>query len=181
MVTVTSHQPWEPKQLNQSGIRRLKIVDADSLLILKFSQELVPQNDFVLYEFIFPADLSCVATIQRQEKDTGSVFWTMNISFSLPHMNDQLVLWVADHSNTLWLAIAEDYNGDCRVFGGLHEGLKFAFQTTTGGAPKGTNPMAFAFSGEQLLPYLPLASYEDTALFPNDAAFSYGFSTGFNA
>jgi hypothetical protein len=181
MTAVTSSQLWQPKRLNQSGIRRLKIVDASALLVLKLRGELVPQRDFILYEFIFPADLSCSASIQRQVKDTGAVFWIQTITFNLPHIADAMVQWAADHAQTRWLAIAEDYNGFTNLYGGCPEGLLCAFQATTGSGPRDVNPMSFTFSAEQLLPYLPLATYNDDDLFPSEASFSYGFSTGFNS
>lgn len=180
MTTVDSIQPWEQKLLNQSGIRRLKLVDARKLLALPFLG-LVPQEDLVFYEFIFPSDLSCTATIQRVEKDTGSVFWNSNIYFSLPHISDELVNWVVENDDVLWIAIAEDYNGLCRFFGGFKEGLQMSFQATTGGGPTAQNPMDFSFGAEQLLPYKSLPAYEDNILFQNTAGFSYGFSLGFNS
>jgi len=179
MATVTSSQPWEQKQLNQSGIRRLKIVDADMLLVL--NNWLIPQNDFIFYEFIFPSDLSCIASFGRQLKESGSPFWNQNISYALPHVSDMLVMWAAENAYKLWIVIAEDYNGITRAFGGSCEGLKMSFQATTGNGPRDTNPMSFAFSAEQLAPYIILPDYEDNILFPNGAGFSYGFSTGFNS
>ena len=180
MTNVDSIQPWQPKQLNQSGIRRLKIVDARLLLTLPFIG-LVPQGDLVFYEFIFPSDLSCTATFQRVEKETGSVFWTTSIGFNLPHISDEMVSWAAENANTLWIAIFEDYNGVTRFCGGFQEGMRMSFQATTGGSPSGQNPMVFAFSAEQMLPYKLLPAYDDNILFQNTAGFSYGFSTGFNS
>lgn len=180
MTNVDSIQPWEPKLLNQSGIRRLKIVDARLLLVLPF-MGLVPQGDLVFFEFTFPSDLSCTATIQRVEKETGSVFWVPTIGFSLPHISDDMVSWAIENANTLWIAISEDYNGICRFFGGFQEGLRLSFQATTGESPNSQNPMEFSLSAEQILPYKLLPAYEDEILFQNTAGFSYGFSTGFNS
>lgn len=179
MSTVTSTQPWSQKIPNQSGIRRLKVVDANYILLLRSG--LVPQLDFIFFEFIFPSDLSCVATTSRQVRESGSVHWNQSISFNLPHMSDEMVLWVADNPETLWIAIAEDYNGGARAFGGSYEGLKLGFQATTGAGPRDANPMGFTFSGEQLIPFKTLPAYDDHVLFPNGAGFSYGFSIGFNS
>ena len=180
MTTVTSNQPWEQRQLNRSGIRRLKLVDANSLYVFPHFG-LIPQKDLTFFEFIFPADLSCSATFQLQNKETGSTFWAVNINFSLPHLQDPLVAWITSNEKTLWIAIAEDYNGMSYAFGGMHEGLKLNLQATTGNGPRDTNPMAFTLGAEQLRPYTPLPDYEDSELFSNTAGFSYGFSTGFNA
>jgi hypothetical protein len=180
MSNVTSTQPWELRELNQSGIRRLKLVDARLLLALPFLG-LVPQQDLVFYEFIFPSDLSCAATVQRVERETGSVFWNSSIAFNLPHISDELVTWAAENGDVLWIIITEDYNGFFRFFGGLQEGMRMSFQATTGGGPTAQNPMAFNFSAEQLLPYKSIPAYEDNILFQNTAGFSYGFSLAFNS
>ena len=180
MSNVTSTQPWELRELNQSGIRRLKLVDARLILALP-TFGLVPKKDLEFFEFIFPSDLSCSATVQRSERDTGSVFWNVSIGFTLPHMSDELVSWVDDNSDALWIAITEDYNGFCRFFGGWQEGLRLSFQATTGSGPTAQNPMAFNLSAEQLIPYKSLPAYEDKILFQNTAGFSYGFSLGFNS
>jgi hypothetical protein len=92
-----------------------------------------------------------------------------------------MMQWADERRDILWLAIAEDYNGSTRLLGGLPQGLNLSFQGTTGNGPKDANPMGFTFSAEQLMPFLQLPSYEDATLFPNNAAFSYGFSTGFNS
>lgn len=181
MVTTQTAQIWNPKRLNQSGIRRLKIVDAD-LMDLSDKNDLVPQVNAILYEFIFPSDLSCTATIQRQKKEsTGAVWWDQSVSFSLPHISNSIVMWAANNDETLWLAIAEDYNGITRLYGTPGDGLTMSFGATTGSGPRSSNPMNFSFEAEQLLPFIELPSYEDNILFPSKAAFSYGFSTGFNS
>ncbi|GLU54455.1 hypothetical protein Dfri01_39160 [Dyadobacter frigoris] len=142
---------------------------------------LVPQQNVEFYEFTFPSDLSCVAGFQRQEKETGSISWIQNITFNLPHMSDGMLMWAAMNGQTRWIVFTEDYNGLARVLGGMHQGLKMSFGATTGESPKGTNPMSFSLTEEQLLPYLTIPSYEDNILFPSTAGFSYGFSTGFNS
>ncbi|WP_031527012.1 hypothetical protein [Dyadobacter crusticola] len=180
MQTIFTTQPWQPLPLNQSGIRRLKITSSNNLFVFP-SVGLVPQSSFKFYEFIFPSDLSCVASVQKQKAESGSIFWQVQISFSLPHFLDSITEWVVTNAQTQWILIAEDYNGTCRAFGGTPDGLDFAFQATTGSGPRDANPMVFTFSGNQLAPFFPLLAYEDSDIFPNDAAFSYGFSIGFNS
>lgn len=188
MTTVNSSQPWQQRLLNQSGIRRLKFVNAELMLVApayplseNLNTILVPQENVEFYEFTFPSDLSCVASFQRQQKESGSAFWIQTLAFNLPHMSDGMLTWAAMNAQTRWILFAEDYNGHARVLGGMHEGLQMGFGATTGESPRGTNPMSFSLSGEQLLPYLTIPSYEDNILFPNNAGFSYGFSTGFNS
>lgn len=182
MAIVTTTQPWEQKTLNQSGIRRLKFVNANAVAVLRFlPYPIVPQQDFVFYEFVFPFDIPCLATTTRQIKETGSAFWVQQISFTLPHISDMLTEWAQENAQTLWLAIAEDYNGITRAFGGTLEGLRMSFQASTGSGPKDSNPMGFVLAADQLLPYVTLPSYEDEILFPNNAGFTYGFSIGFNS
>ena len=187
MTTVNSSQPWQQRLLNQSGIRRLKIVDADLVTVLlghydgTLNAIIVPQEDVTFYEFIFPSDLSCVAGFQRLETESGSVYYTQALSFNLPHISNEISTWSMNTGQTRWLAFTEDYNGECRVWGGAHQGLKLDFSATTGESPRGANPMSFSLSEQQLLPYISIGSYEDNIIFPNNAGFSYGFSTGFNS
>lgn len=188
MTTVNSSQPWQQRLLNQSGIRRLKLVDADLMVaLLAFPYDgtlnaiLVPEQNVTFYEFIFPSDLSCVASFQRQETESGSVFYSQSLAFNLPHLSNEMSTWSMITGQTRWLAFTEDYNGECRVWGGALDGLKLSFSATTGESPRSGNPMSFALSEQQLLPYISISSYEDNILFPNNAGFSYGFSTGFNS
>lgn len=179
MTTVSSVQPWQLRELNQSGIRRLKLVDATSLLYVP-GVGLVPQKSFEFFEFIFPADLSCQASFERKVTESLSGYWSQLVSYSLPHLSDELAQWVGAKEKTQWCVLTEDYNGVPRMFGGMFEGLNLAFQGNTGSGPKDVNPLTFSFSGDQLAPYIYLASYEDSVLFPA-GGFSYGFSIGFNS
>lgn len=179
MTAVNSLFLWAPIELNQSGIRRLKFLDADLVSFLPHSTELIPLADLVFYEFIFPKDLACIASFQRQTKDTGAAFWLTRVSFSLPHINNQILQWVADNPRTEWLAIAEDYNGNVRALGGSPGGLVLTFDANTGARPGDTNPMAFALSAEQLTPFMPLTSYENSDLFTS-GEFDYSFDFSFS-
>ncbi|WP_439555055.1 hypothetical protein [Dyadobacter sp.] len=180
MPIIETNQPWQLRPLNQSGIRRIKLVSADTLKFFP-SAGLVPQTSFVFYEFIFPSDLPCIATVQQQESPTGQIFFAQSISFSLPHFSDLLIQWIARERNTDWLVIAEDNNEITRLFGGVPDGLRLSLQGNTGAGRRDTNPISFSLTGQQLTPYTLLADYQDQILFPNNAGFSYGFSTGFNS
>jgi len=177
MSTVTTSQPWQQKQLNQSGIRRLKIVDAD--LVDVVGSDLIPMQDCKIYEFVFPSDLSCTATVTRQTTESAAIFWAINISFDLPHMSDDMILWAAETDKIKWLLISEDYNGYSRCYGGLPEGLELRFQATGGARPAAANPMNFSFIGNQIVPFTTLSGYDDNDLFNLDGGFSSGFSGGF--
>lgn len=179
MTAVNSLSPWAPIDLNQSGIRRLKLLDADLVSLVAQNAELIPLADLVFYEFIFPKDLACIASFQRQTKDTGAAFWLASVSFSLPHINNQILQWVADNPRTEWLAIAEDYNGNVRALGGNPGGLVLSFEANTGARPGDTNPMAFILAAEQLTPFTPLASYENSDLFTS-GEFDYSFDFSFS-
>lgn len=179
MAAVNSLSPWAPIDRNQSGIRRLKLVDADSVSFLSPNAELIPLEDLVFYEFIFPKQLACVASFQRQTKETGGAFWLTSVSFSLPHINNQILNWVADNPNTEWVAIAEDYNGNVRALGGRPGGLVFDFDGNTGARPGDANPMNFALAAEQLAPFTSLASYENADLFTS-GEFDYSFDFSFS-
>jgi len=179
MTTISTNAAWQLRPLNQSGIRRLKLAGAAALMLAP--GQVIPQTSFVFYEFVFPSDLSCVASFTRKETERGSVFWTQTISFNLPHLADGLVAWIAQNKTTDWVAITEDYNGVCRAFGGQPDGLRLGFQATTGAGPRDANPMAFQLTGDQLEAYHLLPDYADDVLFAPGAGFSYGFSTGFNS
>lgn len=179
MTTVSSVQPWQLRELNQSGIRRLKLVEADALLYLP-PVGLVPQKSFEFFEFIFPVDIPCQASFEKKVTESLSGYWSQAVSYSLPHLSDELTHWVEANKTTQWCVLTEDYNGVARMFGGMSEGLNLAFQGSTGTGPKDANPLSFSFSGDQLAPYIYLPSYEDSVLFPA-GGFSYGFSIGFNS
>ncbi|WP_149242585.1 hypothetical protein [Dyadobacter sp. 32] len=186
MATTQTSQIWQPQQLNLSGIRRLKLVDAESFLLRPLGHNtnkvaLVQLTDVEFYEFIFPSDLSCVATTSLGKKESGYPYWVQNISFTLPHVQDDVIKWAAQKAEVRWLLITEAYNGSTRLLGGSPHGLDMTFQATTGSAPKEENPMAFGFTSEQLHPYLEVPGYDDAVLFPESAAFTYGFSLAFEA
>lgn len=176
MEKISTSQPWQQQILNQSGIRRFKIADARSILVV--NEGVVPVGNIDFYEFIFPSDMSCVANIQLQHSEGGTPYWKSSITCALPNLTDEMVMWIHEHSNVLWMMIAEDYNHRTRIFGSSAKGLSLGFQATTGVAPKDTNPMNIAFTADQLVPYKILPAYEDNVLFP-EGGFSYGFSTGF--
>ncbi|MCE6987486.1 hypothetical protein [Dyadobacter sp. CY323] len=178
MAAITSFLPWEPIPLNQSGIRRLKIVNSDRVSILRPDIELIPVADLVFYEFIFPNDLACIASFQRRFSGSGAAYWVASVSFTLPHINNQIISWVANNPTTEWLLIAEDYNGHVRVIGGDPTGLIMEFQSTTGAGPGAQNPMVFSFSAEQIFPFVTLPEYENEALFP-DSEFDFSFDFSF--
>ena len=155
------------------------MADASTLLFLAATGELIPLGPITLYEFTFPSDLSCSASFQRQYADSGSGFWIQTISFFLPHLSNDLLEWAFEHRDTEWMIISEDYNGEVRASGGIPDGLRLDFQASTGAGPTAANPMQFAFSGRQLRPFTPIASYDDDILFPA-GEFDYGFDLDFS-
>lgn len=183
MGIIETKQIWWPQQLNSSGIRRLKIIDSRSVKILPFLRgaSLFPIHDVVMYEFIFPSDLPCVASFTLSKKDTGATFWNQNITCTLPHIQDQILAWAYDNAQVQWLAIVESNNGSVRLMGGCPKGLDWNLQASTGGSPKDVNPQTLSFGGEQLLPYMEVAGYEDDMLFPTNSGYTYGFSLAFEA
>ncbi|WP_254562140.1 hypothetical protein [Dyadobacter diqingensis] len=186
MATTQTIRLWQPQQLNNSGIRRLKLIDADTVKLLPVGIQtnqvsLLPQGDVVLYEFIFPSDLSCVANTALQKTNTGDYYWVQNLGFSLPHIQDEVLLWMQSNVFNKWLAITEAYNGSIRLFGGTPYGLDLSMQATTGATPKDSNPMSFSLSGEQLYPYHRIPGYEDESIFPTNAGFTHGFSLAFES
>ncbi|WP_353720303.1 hypothetical protein [Dyadobacter sp. 676] len=156
------------------------MVDADAVSFLSSNAELIPLEDLVFYEFIFPKQLACVASFQRQTTGNGAAFWLTSVSFSLPHINNQILQWVADSPNTEWLAIAEDYNGNVRALGGAPGGLALSFDGNTGARPGDANPMNFALSAEQIQPYTALGAYENDELFTS-GEFDYSFDFSFTS
>lgn len=182
MTAVNSFLPWEqlPQVPNPGGIRRLKIANADALALIP-GAGLVPQRPFQMHEFIFPSGIPCTASMQKLASESGANFWNVQITYALPRMSDMLLTWAALEKDTQWIVITEGYNEIARAFGGSPEGLKMDAQAGTGGQVIDANTISFNFSGPQLIPYTLLPSYEDTILFPNNAAFTYGFSTGFNS
>lgn len=182
MAAVSSFLPWDqsPQVPNPGGIRRLKIANADALALIA-GVGLVPQRSFQMHEFIFPSGMQCAASVQKSASESGADFWLVQIGFAIPHMSDMLISWSASETNAHWIAIAEGHNGITRAFGGSLEGLKMDVQGATGGQVTDPNSISFTFSGQQLIPYTLLPSYEDHVLFPNESGFSYGFSTGFNS
>lgn len=179
MTAVTSLSPWAPIDLNQSGIRRLKLVDADSVSILSPNAELIPKADLVFYEFIFPKALACVASFQRQLNESGAAYWAVTLSFTLPHSTNQIMEWAAGNPNTEWFIIAEDYNDNVKAFGGSTGGLALTCQGTTGARPGDINPVSFNLTANQLVPYTSLASYENADLFTS-GEFDYSFNFSFS-
>lgn len=187
---VQSQKIWEQRGLNTRSVRRLKLVsDADLSITtqvpgqswnINFAQ-LVPLRSFTGIEFIFPRDISCGLTFQRQISPAGSIFWRQTINFSLPMITEAVMAWIAQHPQTKWIAITEDYNLDIRVLGGEGNGLDLAVNATTGQSKGDANPIGFGLTCDQLHPYHRLGSYDDNVLFPNAAGFSYGFSIGFNS
>ena len=67
------------------------------------------------------------------------------------------------------------------MMGGKPKGLDWNMQASTGSTPKDVNPQTFAFAAEQLVPYLEVAGYEDSVLFPGSAGYTYGFSLAFES
>ncbi|WP_342086090.1 hypothetical protein [Dyadobacter sp. OTU695] len=180
MTAVNSLSLWAPIDRNRSGIRRLKLVDSDAVSISSVNAELIPLEDLVFYEFIFPNQLACVASFQRQIKETGAAFWLTTVSFSLPHINNQILQWVAQNPNTEWLAIAEDYNGNVRALGGTPGGMLLSFDGNTGARPGDANPMNFALAAEQIQPFTALTAYENAELFTS-GEFDYSFDFSFTS
>lgn len=186
MATTQTSQIWQPQQLNNSGIRRLKIVDSRSVTLLPVGVNtnkvsLLPTGAVELFEFIFPSDLSCVATTALLRKESGYPYWTQNVSFTLPHLQNEVLNWAGSNAEAQWLLIAEDYNEITRLMGGSRHGLDMSFQASTGAMPNAENPMAFTFTGEQLQPYQELPGYDDSMIFPVTPGFTYGFSLAFEA
>lgn len=177
---------WQQQLINSSGIRRLKIVDTRTVQLIhsfniKNKVTLVPKGDVTMYEFIFSSDLNCIATASLSKKESGSAFWVQNISFTLPHNQNEVIQWVVEHAQVQWLVISEDHHGIVRVFGGVPNGLDFSFAASSGANPKDNNPQSFTFSGESLQPYLNISSYEDSVLFSSESAYTYGFSLAFES
>lgn len=158
----------------------MKIANADALAVIP-GIGLVPQRPFQMHEFIFPSGIPCVASLQKSASESGADFWNVQIAYALPRMSDMLLAWGASEKDAEWIVITEGYNQVARAFGGSLEGLKMDVQAATGGQVIDANSISLNFSGQQLTPYTLLPSYEDHILFPNNAAFSYGFSTGFNS
>lgn len=184
MGTAQSNQLWEQIQLNRAGLRRIKLIDADTVTVLGFLPfPLVPATTpLLLYEFVFPDKIGAGLTLQRQRTGAGAAYWKQSIKFSLPHFSDVVASWLDAHPDTRWLAIAEDNNLVTRLLVGPgNRGLALAAEGTTGLGQTDRNLMSFALEGDSASPGRILPSYEDDLLFASGSAFSYGFSLGFHS
>ena len=181
-MRTTTKSIWAPRELNISGIRRLKLISAYDVDIqqTEFSGNITPNRDIEIFEFVFPADLTCQASWSLQGKDTGSNYWSVQISFELPHENLQIMSWVQDTMHQEWIAILELNNGPTRLMGGLPSGLKMNIGATTGSTRRSSNATSINLQAEQLIPYLELVGYENEQLFP-EAGFTHGFSYAFES
>lgn len=189
--TVQSQQVWQPISLNRGGVRRLKLTLAQHLLVLHQAMpngslvipvgHLIPLVDnLTWYEFIFPTDQACGLQVQRQRSESGSVYYTQQLSLQLPQLVAAVTTWEYATRQAEWIAVAEDWNGQVYVLGDTDRGLTRSFQASTGGNAGERNAQSFGLFSEQLVPYFTIASYEDADLFPA-AGFTYGFSIGFNS
>jgi hypothetical protein len=190
-TTVHSQKIWQPQGQNQAGLRRLKLTDADNCQVLVPMVPagtvavpvgyLLPTTELLTwYEFVFPTDQACGLQVQKQNAASGDVFYTQTISFQLPQLAAAVTDWEYRHRHARWIALAEDWNGMVYILGHQERGLIRNFQAGTGNMPRDRNQHVFSFSSEQLVPYYGIASYEDAILFP-EAAFTYGFSLGYNS
>jgi hypothetical protein len=184
MATAQSNQLWEQTPLNRAGLRRLKLIDAETVNVLAFLPlPLVPRaSPLVSYEFVFPDKISAGLSLQRQRTGSGTAFWKQSIKFSLPHFSDVVASWLDAHPDTRWIAIAEDNNLITRLLTGPgNRGLALALEGTTGTGQGDRNAMSFLLEGDSVAAARILPSYADDQLFPAGAGFSYGFSLGFHS
>lgn len=183
MATAQTNQLWEQIELNRAGLRRIKLIDADTVAVLAFVPfPIVPlSGDLVLYEFVFPDKIGAGLTLQRQRTATGAAYWKQAVKFSLPHFSDVVASWLFDNPDTRWIAITEDYNLVTRLITGPgNRGLALTAEGTTGNGPADRNLMSFALEADSYYYGKVLPSYEDDVLF-SCAGFSYGFSLGFHS
>lgn len=178
---VESVQLWQQIELNRTGVRRVKLVDSGSLSVPCIPPVLpVPVGLVIMYEFVFPDKVGCGAWISKAVSEGGSPYWKQSLKFSLPHLWLPVLDWLNDHAQTRWIAICEDYNGNCFLLGLEGSlGLTLQNESTTGASLGDRNTMAFSLESNQIRPMISLPAYDDSILFP-DGSFSYGFSLAFN-
>lgn len=162
MATITINKTvWNPQQINRSGIRRLRLVDAYKIEIDFVTSGIKALSDIEVYEFTFPKEVTAGFVSNKQPHENGQHIWQQTLSFALPQMNETLMQWFEAFQQTRWVAIIEDQNMNCYLLGGEKDlGLELTTNITTGQGLADRNISSLSFQANQLRPLAHIDNFE---------------------
>ncbi|GAB3892324.1 hypothetical protein GCM10028803_05030 [Larkinella knui] len=182
-------------QLNAGGIRRLRLIQADQLQIIRPDRFPLPglagYPDYTLSDqhliFGAGASLTEIEIIpayadfkEDADSDSHGTFYKPAIQLLLPKIRPAVSIWIHRNQEVRWIAFIADRNGFFRCVGTPEQPLRLEISQGTG-AGSGRNQTTLTISGRVQQPAYYLEGIEDADLINPLADFDESFSFDFNS
>ncbi|RCR69432.1 hypothetical protein [Larkinella punicea] len=182
-------------QMNAGGIRRLRLIQADQLKIIRPDRFPLPglagYPDYTLSDqhliFAAGASLTDIEIMpayadfkEDADSDSHGTFYKPSIQLTLPKIRPAVAIWIQRNLAVRWIAFIADRNGFFRCLGTPEQPLRMAISQGTGSG-SGRNQTALTFSGNVQQPAYFLEGVENEDLFNLLADFDESFSFDFNS